>query len=89
MYIIFSGLLFPELMADSLLWISTFICFICSAALPFPSDFGYKHAHSAGFAVVYDAPQWELAYLNHWPLLTAVLIVSLMLVLKHSSEFTA
>lgn len=89
MFIIFSGLLFPELMARSLLWMSSFICFICSAVLPFPSDFGYKPAQSAGFAVVYDAPQWELAYLNHWRMLTAVLIVSLMLVLKHPSDFTA
>lgn len=76
-------------MAHSLLRMSAFIWYICSAALPFPSDFGYIRAQSAWFTVVYDAPQWELAYLNQWSLLIAVLIISLMLVLEHSSEFTA
>lgn len=79
-----SGLLFSELMAHSVLRMSSFICFSGSAALPFSFSL-WLSPQSVGFTAGCGAPQWELAYLNQWPLLAAVLLVSLMQVLEHSS----
>lgn len=87
-FMISSGLLFSELMAHSVLRMSSFICFSGGAALPFSFSL-WLSLQSAGFTVGCDAPQWELAYLNQGPLLAAVLFVSLTLVLEHSSEFKA